>query len=43
MAKFLEDKLSRAVERGNYLAVDLARRNLEREASKRYKGFVVRS
>ena len=41
--KFLDDKLSRAVERGNSLAVDLARRDIEREASERYKGFVVRA
>ena len=31
------------MEGGDYLAVDLARRNLEREASKCYKGFVVRN
>ena len=39
MAKSLEDKLFRAVE-GDSLAVDLARRDLEREASERYKGYI---
>ena len=42
MVKSLEDKLSQAVE-GGFLAVELARRNLEREASELYKGYVVRS
>ena len=40
MAKSLEDKLSLE---GGSLDVDLARQNLEREASKHYKGYVVRS
>ena len=31
------------VERADSLAVYLARQNLEREASERYKGFVVRA
>ena len=31
------------VEEGDSLAVDLARRDLEHGASKRYKGFVVRN
>ena len=43
MAKSLDDRLSLAVERGVSLTVHLARRDLEREASERYKGFVVRS
>ena len=30
------------MEREDSLAVDLVRRNLEREANERYKGFVVR-
>ena len=43
-AKSIEDRLSRAVTGvGDSLGVELARRNLERESSKRYKGFVVRS
>ena len=42
-AKFLYDRLSRAVERGDSLVVDQARRDLEREASEHYKSFVVRS
>ena len=41
-AKSLEDRLSRTVE-GDSLAVDLGRLDLEREASERYKGFVVRN
>ena len=41
--KSLENKLSRAVESGDSLAVDLARRDLEREASEYYKGYIVRS
>ena len=40
--KSLEDRLSRAGE-GDSLAVDLAKGDLERKASERYKGFVVRS
>ena len=42
-AKSLEDTLSRAVEVGDPLAVDLAWLLHEREASERYKGFVVRN
>ena len=43
-AKSLEDRLSRAVERGGgSVAIDLAKGDLEREASERYKGFVVRN
>ena len=42
-AKFLDDRLSWAVESWDSLAVDLAMRDLEREATERYKGFVVRS
>ena len=42
-AKSLHDRLSRTVETGDSLAVDLARRDLEREASECYKGFVVRT
>ena len=43
MAKSLEDKLSLAVERGDFLAINLTRRDLEREASERYKRSVVKS
>ena len=43
VAKSLEDKLSRAVDEGHSKTVDLARQDLEREASERYKGFVIRS
>ena len=42
-AKSLEDRLSRAVEVGDSVAIDLAKGNLEREASDCYKGFVVRN
>ena len=42
-AKTLEDRLSRAVEVGDSVAVDLAKGELELEASERYKGFVVRN
>ena len=42
-AKSIEDRLSRAVAGGDSLGVELARRDLERESSERYKGFVVRS
>ena len=43
-AKSLEDRLSRAVEGGgDSVAIDLAKGDLEREASERYKGFVVRN
>ena len=41
--KYLKDKLSRAVEGGDSLAAEQAKEDLEREASERYKGFVVRS
>ena len=43
IAKSLEYKLSRAVEEGDSLAIDLAWQDLERKASERYKGYVVRS
>ena len=43
IAKSLEDKLSRAMEGRDSLIVDLARRDLERDASERYKRYVVRS
>ena len=42
-AKSIEDRLSRAVAGGDSLNVELARGDLERESSKRYKGYVVRS
>ena len=42
-AKSIESRLSRAVAGGKSLSVELARRDLERESSERYKGFVVRS
>ena len=42
-AKAIDDRLSRAVARGDSLGVELARRDLERENSERYKGYVVRS
>ena len=42
-AKSIEDRLSRAVAGGDSLTLELARRNLERKTTKRYKGFVVRS
>ena len=42
-AKSIEDRLSRAVAGGDSLGVELARRDLVRESSERYKGFVVRS
>ena len=38
VAKSLEGTLSRAVEVGDYLAVDLARQDLKQEAIKHYKG-----
>ena len=41
--KSLEDRLSRAVEGGDSIAIDLAKGDLERKASERYKGFVVRN
>ena len=42
-AKSIEDRLSRAVAGGDSLNVELARGDLERESSERYKGYVVRS
>ena len=42
-AKSIDDRLSRAVVGGDSLNVELARGDLERESSERYKGFVVRS
>ena len=42
-AKSIEDRLSRAVAGGDSLGVELARSDLERESSERYKGSVVRS
>ena len=42
-AKSIDDRPSRAVVGGDSLTVELARRDLERETSERYKGFVVRS
>ena len=41
--KSIEDGLSQTVAGWNSLSVELARRDLERETSKHYKGFVVRS
>ena len=43
VVKSFEDKLSQVVEEVDSLAVDLARRDLEREASERYNRYVVRS
>ena len=42
-AKSFEDRISQAVEGGDSVAIDLAKGDLERETSKRYKGFVVRN
>ena len=42
-AKSIDDRLSREVAGGDSLGVELARRDLERENSERYKGYVVRS
>ena len=42
-AKSIDDKLSRAVAGGDSITIELARGNLERKTSERYKGFVVRS
>ena len=42
-AKSIDDRLSRAVAGGDSLNVELAKGDLERESSKRYKGYVVRS
>ena len=41
--KSLKDRLSWTVEGGDSVAIDLAKGDLEREASERYKGFVVRN
>ena len=41
--KSFDDRLSRAVEVGDSVVIDLAKGDLEREASERYKGFVVRN
>ena len=41
--KSIEDRFSRAVAEGDSLTVERARRDLERETSERYKGFVVRA
>ena len=40
-AKSSDDRLSQVVERGDSLVIDLTRQDLKREASERYKGFVV--
>ena len=42
-AKSLEDRLSRAVEGEDSVAIDSAKGDLEHEASEHYKGFVVRN
>ena len=42
-AKSLEDRISRVVEGGDSVAIDLAKGDLERKASECYKGFVVRN
>ena len=43
-AKSIDDRLSRSVAGGgDFLTVELARGDLERESSERYKGYVVRS
>ena len=39
MAKFLDDKLSLVLARGNSLIADLAQADLEHKADKRYKGL----
>ena len=41
--KAIEDRISRAVDGGDPLALGLARGDLEREASERYQGCIVRS
>ena len=41
-AKSIDDRFSRAVAEGDSLTVELARGDLERESSERYKGHVVR-
>ena len=42
-AKSIDDRISRAVVGGDSLNVELAKGDLERESSERYKGYVVRS
>ena len=42
-AKSIDDRLSQAVAGGDSLIVELARGDLERESSERYKRYVVRS
>ena len=42
-AKSIDDQLSRVVAGGYSLTIELARGDLERKTSERYKGFVVRS
>ena len=42
-AKSIDDQLSRAVAGGGSLTIELTRGDLQRKASERYKGFVVRS
>ena len=42
-AKSIAERLTRAVVGGDSLGVELARRDLERESTERYKGFVVSS
>ena len=42
-AKSIEDRLSLAVAGGDSLTIELAKRDLERESSECYKGYVVRS
>ena len=42
-AKSLEDRISRAVEVGDSVAIDLAKGDLERKTSECYKGFIVRN
>ena len=42
-AKSIDDRLSRAVAGGDSLTVELARGDLERKSSERYRGHVVRS
>ena len=43
MAKSLDDKLSRAVEKRDSLAIDLAKKDLGYEVNKGFKDFIVRS
>ena len=42
-AKSSDDRLSRVVEGGGSVAVDLAKEDIQHKASKRHKGFVVRN